>query len=217
MGDLPAKKGYDKTAKYARFVSEYIKDYNATQAYLRAFPGTKYKSAQTQATTMRKVPEVMEMIERQTQGRIRLNEITAERVTLELARIGFSDVRRLVKAGISTDGTITEQPLMLHEIDEDTARAIKEVEFDAFKGTKLKLHSKENALGLLAKITGAVKGTDRNTLNSLPGQASTMHADHMLDEEIAAALNELETAGDDEDDVIDMDDDGSPIMDDTDD
>lgn len=48
------------------------------------------------------------------------NQVTVERVVAELARLAFFDVRRLVDA--------TGAPLSLHDLDEDTARAIAGLE-----------------------------------------------------------------------------------------
>lgn len=210
----PPERQYNTEARYMRFVSEYIKDYNATQAYLRAFPGTKYRSAQAQASLLSRHPDVVVMIERQTQGKLKLAEITKERVIMELARLGFSDPRKTVRAmDIPTnEGMRTvEVPMSLSEMDEDTARAVKSIEFTR-DGTKLTMHSKENALGVLAKITGAI--TPNNGARLLTTRASVVQPDDMLDEEIEAALFELETGDDTDESLIDMDDAGNPIMDD---
>lgn len=80
------------------------------------------------------------------------NEVTVERVVKEFARLAFVDVRKMARP----DGT----PVPLHELDEDTARAIVGVEVvtqgNAELGfgqvTKYKLADKRASLADLGKF-----------------------------------------------------------------
>ncbi len=51
------------TKKQEKFPQEYIKDFNGTQAYLRAFPNAEYESASTMATLWLKDKELLEYIQ----------------------------------------------------------------------------------------------------------------------------------------------------------
>lgn len=77
------------TAKQERFVAEYLKDLNATQAAIRAGYHPKMaaklvaKSSIAAAIAMKKGQQIATL------------ELSAERVLEELRRLAFSDVRRL--------------------------------------------------------------------------------------------------------------------------
>ena len=80
------------------------------------------------------------------------NEVTVERVVREFARLAFVDVRKLV----NEDGT----PKKLHELDEDTARAVAGVdivtqgnaELGVGQVTKYKLADKRASLADLGRF-----------------------------------------------------------------
>lgn len=155
--------------KQRRFVEEYLVDANATQAAIRA--GYSEASAYSQAHDLLKKPDVQAAIQA---GRARLSErtgITAERVLAEIARIGFSDLRKAVRWGSTVavpwghkDAELDENgsPFKAHtpialvdssEIDDDTAAAIAEVR-QTKEGLAIKLHDKLGALDKLAKHLG---------------------------------------------------------------
>ena len=201
-----------------RFVHEYIKDYNGSAAYLRAFPETaNRRSSAVYAHHLLKRPHVLAMVKKQSEGRIKLMDITANRVMMEIARIAFSDVRQAVtKVSFPTDdgGEFTTQlPKPITDIDEDTARAVQEVEFTK-DGAKLKMQPKMPALALLARMTGALP-SERRYMDKPPTELPTYDDDQLGEDELAALLYEVETAGDS--DLIDMDDDGEAIIDESDD
>lgn len=81
------------TPKQQTFVREYLVDLNATQAAIRA----KY-SANTAAVigaeNLRK-PQIAEAIQAEMDRRSERTQITADKVLNELAKIGFSDIRRM--------------------------------------------------------------------------------------------------------------------------
>ncbi len=93
--------------------------------------------------------------------RLKAADITAERVLVELARVGFYDPRRM----FDEDGN----PLSLHELDDDTAAAIGGLEiFEEYEGKgedrvkigetkKWKINPKVDALKSLAQVLGMVK------------------------------------------------------------
>ena len=106
------------TPKQAAFVREYLIDLNATQAAIRA----KY-SPRTAASigeeNLRK-PEIADAIQKAMESRSKRTEITADRVLQELAKIGFSDVRK-----IFTETGGLHNP---RDMDDDMAAAVQSVE-----------------------------------------------------------------------------------------
>jgi phage terminase small subunit len=74
--------------------------------------------------------------------------VTIDRVIAEMAKIGFSDIRKAV----SWDGNRVEM-LQSHAIDDDTAGAIAEVA-KTKDGVRIKFHDKASALLNLGKHLG---------------------------------------------------------------
>lgn len=106
------------TPKQERFVAEYLIDLNATGAARRA--GYSEKTANEQGSRLLANASVAAAIEAARAKQAAKLEITAERVLRELARIGFSDPRKLYR----DDGSL--KPIT--ELDDDTAATIAQVE-----------------------------------------------------------------------------------------
>lgn len=145
-----------------RFAAEYLIDLNATQAAIRA--GYSKKTAGQIGDENLKKPEIQAEIQRRMKARENRTEITQDRVLKELARIGFSDIRKAVKWGEtmlrsadSEDGE--KEPyhglalIDSAEIDDDTAAAIAEVS-QSRDGLKVKFHDKKGALVEIARHLG---------------------------------------------------------------
>ncbi len=78
------------STRHERFIAEYLKDGNATQAYIRA--GYKPRGAQGNASKLLRQPHVDAAV---SAGRQRLAaslEVTAERITAEYAKIAFASI-----------------------------------------------------------------------------------------------------------------------------
>lgn len=112
------------TQKQRLFVAEYLKDRNATQAAIRA-GYSKIAAGQVGYATLKR-PQVRAAIDAANDELMeqakRIAGLTLERLTLEVARGAFFDLRRLVHE----DGT----PKDLHELDEDTASAIAGIDIE---------------------------------------------------------------------------------------
>lgn len=149
------------TPKQEHFVAEYLKDFNATQAAIRA--GYSPKTAAEQACRLLTNVNVAAAVET---GRAKLTQkagITAERVLEEIGRIAFSDVRSLY----DPNGHLKP----IHELDDATAATIAGIEVDVERGKtksgeeetivththKIKRWDKNRALDTLAKHFGLVK------------------------------------------------------------
>lgn len=154
------------TAKQQRFVEEYLIDLNATQAYARAgYKGTG-NGAEVNACKLLRNTKVATAIEKAQKAREKRTHITQDRVLQELARLAFSDTRKLFKE----DGTMK----MPHEIDDDTAGAIAGIETSTF-GTedpetikKVKLYDKNTALTNAMKHLGILTEKMDVNLKGLP-------------------------------------------------
>jgi phage terminase small subunit len=143
-----------------RFVEEYLIDFNATQAAIRA--GYSEKTATKIASEMLTKPDVQLAIQ-QEQAKLRSRvEVTQESVIAELAKIGFADIRKAVKWGpalgevvIGDDVVQTNGVLLVNsnELDDRTAAAISEIS-QTTAGIKIKMHDKQKALVDLGRHLG---------------------------------------------------------------
>ncbi|WP_151038950.1 terminase small subunit [Mycobacterium tuberculosis] len=141
--------------KQARFVAEYLKDPNATQAAIRA--GYSPKTAYAQGCRLLKHAEVQQKLAVKTEKMMGKLEISAERVLAERARLAFLDPRKL----FDENG----RPLSVHQLDPDTAAAVAGFEYEHIatsegivsRVAKLKLADKNASLTALEKHLGLYK------------------------------------------------------------
>lgn len=142
--------------KQKAFASEYVIDYNATQAAIRA--GYSERSAYSQAHELLKKPEVKKAIQELEEAASERTAITKDMVLKELARVAFVDPRKL----FDEEG----RPKDIRFLDSDTAAALASVdiyeEFD-YNGDekelsgytkKYKWADKLRALEMLGKHLG---------------------------------------------------------------
>lgn len=149
--------------KQAKFVAEYLKDGNATQAAIRA--GYSPKTAYSIGQENLKKPEIAARLEQKQaviaakqDAFLEAMELTEQRVRREIARIAFFDPRKM----FDKDGN----PLALTDMDDDTAAVIAGLEvLEEWDGVgenrvlrgyvkKYKISDKNSALDKAAKILG---------------------------------------------------------------
>lgn len=144
------------TPKQALFVSEILIDGNASAAARRA--GYSERTARQIGDENLSKPDIAEAIAKAQAKRLERNEITAERVLAELARVAFFDVRKL----LNPDGTMKP----LDQLDDDTAAAIAGLDLaeicDAEGAPigvlkKIKIADKLTALDKLARHLGLLQ------------------------------------------------------------
>ncbi|MBD9417647.1 terminase small subunit [Achromobacter sp. ACM04] len=181
------------TDKQRRFVDEYLVDLNATQAAIRA--GYSQKTAGQIAEQNLKKLEIAAAVQEAQAARAKRTEITQDMVLRELAKIGFSDIRKIVRWGKTElrvtdagddEGEVTEAYhglalVSADDIDDDTAAAISEIS-EGREGLKVKLHDKKGALVDIGRHLGMFK--DRIE-HSGPNGGPIPIAD-MTDEQLAA-------------------------------
>ena len=80
-----------------RFVQEYLIDLNATQAYLRAYPGVKSTTAATEGSKHLVNPKIAAAIQKAKDERAERTGITADRALQEVWGILTADARELVE------------------------------------------------------------------------------------------------------------------------
>ncbi|KVL84170.1 terminase small subunit [Burkholderia stagnalis] len=146
----------DLNPKQARFVDEYLRDLNGTQAAIRA--GYSAKAASQIGSRLLANAKVQAAITAARERLAKKFEITRERVMLEYARLAFADPRSFFRE----DGTLKRVP----ELDDDTAAALAGFEVtEEFDGSgedrmqvgvtsKVKWSDKRAALDSISKVMG---------------------------------------------------------------
>lgn len=157
------------SAKYRRFVAEYMIDQNATQAAIRA--GYSKKTADVQGPRLLGIVWIREAIDKM----LKKHEISAERIIAELAKLATSDVRDIYKE----DGSLKP----ISEWPASIARCVSAVEqeeiYEYNNGRrenvgdvrKVKLWDKTRALEILARyhklLTDKVEHSGSLTLEQI--------------------------------------------------
>lgn len=136
------------TDKQKRFVAEYLVDFNATKAAIRA--GYSQNTARSIGSENLTKPDIQEAIQKERDRLLKRTEITQEKVLQEYARIAFFDPRKL----FDDDGN----PRPVSELDNDTAAAlsgldvVKEVDPDSGVTSYTKKYRVSNKLGALDSL-----------------------------------------------------------------
>lgn len=145
-----------------RFVAEYLKDLNATQAAIRA--GYSERSAYVQGPRLLGEPEVKAAIDAGIARRNKRLEISQDRIVKELAKIGLADIKDYLayrtektQVGFDDDGTpiIDYAPVIELIPSEDVdGTVVQEVSLSAKGVFSFKLADKMKALELLGRHLG---------------------------------------------------------------
>ena len=168
------------TPKQQRFVGEYLKDLNATQAAIRA--GYSSSSAAEIGYENLRKPQIATAISEAFKARAERTRVEGDRVVLELARIGFSDLREIASWG--EDGFAYKAS---DELTDEAAAAIAGIVETATRTRDgrerrtrtVKLHSKLRALELLGRHLGIF--TDRINMSSPPADGFVIRLEGLPD------------------------------------
>lgn len=146
-----SKKETKLTGRQARFVQEYLIDFNGTQACIRA--GYSANAAKEQATRLLTYAHVKKAIEEGKNKIMQRVEITQERVVNEYAKIAFCDTRQF----FCNDGRLKP----VSEWTEEMAACVSALDIAEFSEEaiikKLKLIDRKGALDSLARYLGMFK------------------------------------------------------------
>lgn len=144
---------YGLTDLQYRFVQEYLVDFNATAAYLRAGYKVSEESARRAASRLLTKVDIQTTLQAEATKLFDRYEVTPDKVVREYARLGFSDMRHY--ATWDRDGVRLKAS---ENLDDDAAAAVAEVSEETrvfgeatVRTLKFKLHSKTDGLNGLAK------------------------------------------------------------------
>lgn len=157
--------------RHQRFVIEYLVDYNATKAYLRAGYCTSLEAARRNAARLLTRDDISTEVERQSKAMLnrvqQSTEVTLERTVREIAKLAFVDPRKF----FHPDG----RPKNITELDDETASALAGMDVqEEFEGSgedrkfvgftkKYKLADKNASLDKLMRHLGGYKAdNDQN-------------------------------------------------------
>lgn len=151
----------DLTPKQERFVQEYLKDLNATQAAIRA--GYSAKTAAVIGSENLTKPNIAEAIAAQQKALAEANGVTVDKIVKELAKLGFANMADYMKATAGGDPYLD-----FSSLTRDQAAALVEVTVEDYtegrgddardvKRVKFKLADKRASLVDLGRHLGMFK------------------------------------------------------------
>lgn len=165
------------TPKQQRFVEEYLIDLNATQAAIRA--GYSPDTARAIGYENLTKPDIADAVAAAQAQRSARTEITQDRVLRELAKIGFADMRKLLRwtgnqPRMDVDAAEDSGEVEISvanfvglfdsdELDDDTVGAIAEISQNKDGALKVKLHDKQAALVSIGRHLGMFKDRVEHT------------------------------------------------------
>jgi len=144
----------DLTNKQRVFIAEYLVDFNATQAAIRA--GYSEKTAGRIGQENLQKPDIAAAIDQALGERLKSLGVTSYRVLEELAGLGFSNMLDYIRisggdAYIDLSNLTREQAAAIQEITSETYVDGRGEDAEFVKRTKFKLADKKSSLELLGK------------------------------------------------------------------
>ena len=140
------------TAKQQAFVNEYIVDLNGTQAAIRA--GYSEDTAGAIGSENLQKPDIAEAIQVALDLRAERTRITADRVLVEVAKLGFSNVKDLFTEGGQLKNLSTlpdEVAAAIQSVEVVTKRVEGGEDHEVEYVHKIKMADKKSSLELLGK------------------------------------------------------------------
>jgi phage terminase small subunit len=152
--------------KQQRFVAEYLKDLNATQAAIRA--GYSEKTAKQIGSRLLTNVDVAEAIAKGQEKIAEKAGVTVEKIIDELAKLGFSNMEDF--ASVGPDGS---PALDCSKLNRNQWAAVNQIKVDDDGGVTLKLYDKRAALVDLGKHLGMFTDKSEHKVTLEPGENST--------------------------------------------
>jgi phage terminase small subunit len=150
------------TEQQKKFCREYMKDFNGTQAAIRA--GYSKKTANEQSSQLLAKLNIQKFLESLKEKANDKHEGLADEIVAELKKIGFSDIKKYLDSD-NTIKDISQLPSELTTVVESIKKTETDFGDDKTGGTKtsitFKLHSKLDALEKLAKYVGLYEADNR--------------------------------------------------------
>lgn len=164
------------------FVREYLIDLNATAAAKRA--GYSEDSARSIGSENLTKPDIQDAIAAAMSERAKRTEITADKVIKELAAIGFSNARSVVKWG--PGGVEPIESENLSDIDSACVSEVSETRTKEGGSIKVKLYDKVAALEKLGRHLGLWDKEQK-------APETHLHFGEVLDAELRAKIEQIKT------------------------
>lgn len=143
--------------KRERFCLEYVKDYNATQAAIRA--GYAPKSATSQGSDLLTFPEVQERLEELQDYMRQQCFMTVEDIRTELEKIASANPDDFFEW--SNGGVSLKDSSEISRYKKAAVASIRQTVTQHGGTIELKFHSKTEALRMLGEMQGAFAGKDK--------------------------------------------------------
>jgi phage terminase small subunit len=150
------------TDKQKVFVSEYVVDFNATRAAIKA--GYSKDSARSMGNENLTKPYIEEAIQKTISELNKKCYLTRERIINEIASIAFDDVSNYID--------IKDGKVVLKNGDIIDTKNIQEISVDRYGCPKIKLYSRDTALYKLAEYLGMNGIIDNNKSNDYEQELS---------------------------------------------
>lgn len=153
------------------FIAEFLKDFNGTEAVIRAGITANRRSAAVIATRTLDLPHVILELARQREKDQEVAGVSRQRILEEMRKVAFSDMARLASWGETSVKLIPKKDLT----NEDTA-AIMQIEatelpteYGTKRAAKLRLHPKLPALQELLERIEPSKAEKRRGMTTGSG------------------------------------------------
>ena len=150
------------------FVMEYLVDLNKTQAVIRA--GYSPRSAESQACRLMKKPAVKDAIDIAMAERSKRTGITADRVLMELAKIGFvnpGDFMNLDTGAVKKDASPYDTAA-ISSIKIKKSESFGETGSSTSEERSIGFHNKTKALELMGKHVGLFDDSVKIDIKDIP-------------------------------------------------
>lgn len=152
--------------KQQLFVEHYLKDFNATRAYMRAYETDEVGTAGVNGCFLLKDTRVMEQIDNRITTMLNKLEITNEEILGEYAKIAFMDTRSMfhndVFIGMNQLNIAQQTCVQSIEVTELFEGAGEERVAVGYK-TKVTFYSRKGALETFMKYKGMIPTNNQNT------------------------------------------------------
>jgi phage terminase small subunit len=176
------------TPRQQRFIEEYLRDLNATQAAVRA--GYAQRSAERQALRMLAQPEIADAVRQAKAQRAKETGLSAAQAIVEASALAFSDIGAIAEWG--PDGVRLKPSSELSEAARRSIAEIVETQTERGRNLRVKLHDKRGAIELLCRHLGVFDRPVRLALPPMNGPADAAKA--MATVVAAAAAGEITPA-----------------------
>lgn len=138
------------TLRRKRFINEYLRDLNQTAAAIRA--GYAKKTAGETASELMKNPDIQVQIQDSFIRRSKRTELKQDDVIREIAAVAFADMGTFVSW--DNNGLKLKDSLTLNKGESSVISEVIHTVSERSSSTRVKLHSKLEALNMLARHLG---------------------------------------------------------------